>query len=325
MPTAVIQANYDALAKSSHRFAEKAEEIRNLSKQVKQCVEHLQAGDWIGQGAEKFFAEMHELVLPGVERLGSALNAADQATQRIVNILRDGEENAGHLFRGGNGFSSGGATSGGAAGILESVVSMFTTMPGNTPLPNGHPVQLSAYQNGVNGWSTLPVLNRPYVAQDGPTCRFYAPINAAIAAGYDITQAQADKIVGGYRKWNPFFVDQQQSIVNEVGAGYTLHSFLNMASFTPRDRAADEKFFIDNIKAGRPIVVNTATENTFGVASTGHTYTVLGVKTDAQGRMTSVLVNTNWARDPFYEIPADSLLKDLQMYDTAIAVNPRSK
>jgi WXG100 family type VII secretion target len=121
MPPRVIQCNYDSLAEMMISFSREADQTRQLMQTVRQVVNGLQSGGWIGLGAEAFFAEMEHLVFPGVERLSNALSDAGGATKRIAELLRAAEEEAAALFRGGNGAGAGvgggtGTGVGGAAG-----------------------------------------------------------------------------------------------------------------------------------------------------------------------------------------------------------------
>jgi len=116
-----IQCNYDQMAQAAQTFAKEGEQTSQLFQQVKRVYQQLEGGDWIGVGAEKFFQEMEHLVFPGVNRLASTLKDASQASKRIAEALRQAEEEAGGLFRGGAGGYAGvgggiGAGAGGAAG-----------------------------------------------------------------------------------------------------------------------------------------------------------------------------------------------------------------
>jgi len=100
-----IQANYDTLQQVIQKFAQKSDEAHQLQTVVSRCSGQLQSGDWIGVGAERFFREMDDLVTPGMKRLIAVLKDASDATKKISDALREAEEQAGGLFRGGNGFS----------------------------------------------------------------------------------------------------------------------------------------------------------------------------------------------------------------------------
>lgn len=324
MPAEKIQANFDDLAHFSSLFSREADQLNNLFGQVRQCIDQLQSGDWSGQGAQNFFTEMEALVLPGMDRLVNALGDASQATQQIVQTLQQAEQEAARQFEGDGAVAPSGSGAGG--GLAETLGSLLGRP--DKKLAPGQGVSIGNYQNGVNGWSLIGGANRPFVAQPGANCWLYAPMNAAIAAGYDISQTRADGIANSYSTWNPFWEGQQNSILDDLGATYTRRDFdewghgpLGTPGF---NRAAAERWLIDNVQAGRPVMVNTATDNAFGIAGARHAYTVVGVRTDASGNLTSVLVNTNWGSAPYYEIPANSFLTDWgRGSGDGIAVNPR--
>ncbi len=69
----VIQLVPDALIATTQVFAKRAEHLQHLHWQVKAHVEQLRSGGWIGAGAESFYAEMKEVVLPALQRLVDAL------------------------------------------------------------------------------------------------------------------------------------------------------------------------------------------------------------------------------------------------------------
>jgi WXG100 family type VII secretion target len=98
-----IQANYDELGQISAQFAQQGDRTLELGRQVYNCMSQLQNGGWIGVGANRFYNEMESLVLPGLERLVNALHTSSTQTQRIAQILRAAEEQAGQLFFGGDG------------------------------------------------------------------------------------------------------------------------------------------------------------------------------------------------------------------------------
>ncbi len=316
-----VQANYEQLEQAASLFAQQSQQSQELMQTVSRLVGGLQNGGWVGQGAQTFFSEMEELVFPGISRLASGLQDASQATRRISETLQQAEEEAARLFQG-----DGNEGSEDASG---SISSLFGAPESN--LPTGRGVNAANYRNGVDGWSVLPGANAAFVAQDGPSCWLYGPMNAAIAAGYPITQAQADKIFGDYIHWhhNPLWRWQQEKVLEDVGADFSRHYFLDTEhgwAAIRFDQAAAEKFLIDNVKAGKPVMINSPSDNTFGIPNDSHTYTVVGVKTDANGKLASVLVSTNWASDPNFEIPAPSFMKDWGVeYGDSILVEPPAK
>jgi len=71
-----------------------------LTVQVEGLVDQLQAGAWRGVGAEAFYAEMRDLILPTLRKLEDALQFAGEGMRKIHHILREAEEEAARLFRG---------------------------------------------------------------------------------------------------------------------------------------------------------------------------------------------------------------------------------
>ena len=65
--------NYDQLAQIAQRFGRESESIRTLIGTLRANVNTLQGGDWVGQGARAFYAEMSSDVLPSLMRLERAL------------------------------------------------------------------------------------------------------------------------------------------------------------------------------------------------------------------------------------------------------------
>ncbi|MCC6973945.1 MAG: WXG100 family type VII secretion target [Anaerolineae bacterium] len=95
-----IQANYDCLQEVMKQFMRHADMTVALTVQVEGLVDQLQGGAWRGVGAEAFYAEMRDLILPTLRRLEDALQFAGEGTGKIHTILREAEEEAARLFRG---------------------------------------------------------------------------------------------------------------------------------------------------------------------------------------------------------------------------------
>ncbi|MCC6976464.1 MAG: WXG100 family type VII secretion target [Anaerolineae bacterium] len=95
-----IQGDYDRLQEILKVFMHHADMTVALTVQVEGLVEQLQGGAWRGVGAEAFYAEMGDLILPAMRRLEDALQFAGEKTGKIHHILREAEEEAARLFRG---------------------------------------------------------------------------------------------------------------------------------------------------------------------------------------------------------------------------------
>jgi hypothetical protein len=75
---------------------------------------------------------------------------------------------------------------------------------------------------------------------------------------------------------------------------------------TFRDKA--EKFLVDTVKGGKPVLV-AYEDDAFGT-SESHVATVVGVQTNDDGSVKSVMVATNWGCHPFEEIPGKTFMKN---------------
>lgn len=103
----LIQANYEELEAIAKRFGHCADSNAEMSSRVRQGVEKLKQGDWIGKGSTAFFNEMSREVLPAIDRLTSALQQSQEVTRQIAIILQQAEEEASAPFRQGGGVAPG--------------------------------------------------------------------------------------------------------------------------------------------------------------------------------------------------------------------------
>ncbi|MBE2192719.1 MAG: WXG100 family type VII secretion target, partial [Anaerolinea sp.] len=91
MVVKVIRAQYDGLREVAKVFAHHADLSVALTFQVEGLVDQLQGGAWRGVGAESFYAEMVELVLPAMRKLEDALQFARDSTLKIIEIMQAAE------------------------------------------------------------------------------------------------------------------------------------------------------------------------------------------------------------------------------------------
>ena len=90
------RANYDELNNAARRWAAEAERAQQMVATLKQNMDVLQGGGWVGQGARAFYAEMNGQVLPSLNRLVAALSkikarneAGDPGYRTIWKLLND--------------------------------------------------------------------------------------------------------------------------------------------------------------------------------------------------------------------------------------------
>ncbi len=108
MPASVIKADYEQLQQIATQFGQESDQMRQLITTIQGQLETLRGGDWEGRGAELFYGEMDNEVLPSLVRLSLAFNNANQTTLRISIQMQQAEADAAKLLlmKGGNGRSS---------------------------------------------------------------------------------------------------------------------------------------------------------------------------------------------------------------------------
>ena len=117
MPSSKVRADYPALAEIAKIFARQSAASKRSLQSIKRQVGVLQGGDWIGQGATRFYREMDNDVMPSLNRLAGALGNADRTTRQISKIMKQAEEDAARIFR-----ALGGAGAGGTVGAAVGAV-----------------------------------------------------------------------------------------------------------------------------------------------------------------------------------------------------------
>ena len=112
MSAPVVRADHEALARAAQSFGKNASDTSQTLQRLRSQLEVLQGGDWAGQGANAFFAEMNSDVAPTLARLMRALEASHQVVMQISQIMKRAEDEAARFLRGENG--RGGAGGAGA-------------------------------------------------------------------------------------------------------------------------------------------------------------------------------------------------------------------
>lgn len=81
------------------RFAREADETQRALSTLARAKDELQAGEWIGTGAQSFYAEMDAAVLPAMTRLVGALRAAAESARAIRALAGQAEADAAAALR----------------------------------------------------------------------------------------------------------------------------------------------------------------------------------------------------------------------------------
>jgi WXG100 family type VII secretion target len=141
MSTAVVRCHYDDLRQVSQAFQQQSQSAQQLLQNLRSTIAVLQGGDWVGQGASAFYQEMDSQVLPTLQRLAGALEAAAQNTSQISQTMQGAEDAAARVLRGSaNGAgtlfaATGGLASPGRGGGSGGGLSSPVPGPGRAPDP----------------------------------------------------------------------------------------------------------------------------------------------------------------------------------------------
>jgi WXG100 family type VII secretion target len=119
-----IRVEYDVLGQIAKTFRKHEGETESITQSLNQQVEVLRNGHWIGHGADRFYREMDESILPSLKGLARVLGLADRVTRDIDKIMHEAEEDAASLIQmfgaGGVSLGLGIAASGAGAGAASS-------------------------------------------------------------------------------------------------------------------------------------------------------------------------------------------------------------
>jgi WXG100 family type VII secretion target len=87
-----IVVDYNALQQVGNSFSQQEQEINNMLKKIQSQVDALQGGGWIGKGANAFYNEMHNELLPAIQRLVKALEEGQHVVAQMAQQFQNAEE-----------------------------------------------------------------------------------------------------------------------------------------------------------------------------------------------------------------------------------------
>lgn len=93
------ELNGEQLAQIAKKFQSEADELNQLLSQTRNKIGTLRSSGWVGRGSDQFYNEMESLVLPAVQRLVAALNAASNQVNAIMKIYDDAQNQAQSLYK----------------------------------------------------------------------------------------------------------------------------------------------------------------------------------------------------------------------------------
>ncbi|MCB9453082.1 MAG: WXG100 family type VII secretion target [Anaerolineaceae bacterium] len=89
-----IEINYELMTTIKTKFSDKAEQVNQLKQSLQAQIDNLRQGGWIGQGANAFYGEMDQLLMPSLTRLQQALVMAEENTATIATEFQAAEDEA---------------------------------------------------------------------------------------------------------------------------------------------------------------------------------------------------------------------------------------
>ncbi|MCB9453084.1 MAG: WXG100 family type VII secretion target [Anaerolineaceae bacterium] len=112
-----IQVNYEELERIARHFGDMYENIRQMNTRLVEQIDHLRGGGWLGVGANAFYAEMDNLLLPATNRFMEAMRSAEYTLKEITSSMQIAEEDAGNIVdKSMNDENGSGSGTGGAGG-----------------------------------------------------------------------------------------------------------------------------------------------------------------------------------------------------------------
>jgi WXG100 family type VII secretion target len=91
--------DYEQMETIARKFEVEGEELTRLLLKIRQKVHDAQT-EWVGRGSDAFYDEMHNKVLPAMQRLCEASFFTAQVTRAILAVYHQAEDEGSSLFKG---------------------------------------------------------------------------------------------------------------------------------------------------------------------------------------------------------------------------------
>ncbi len=121
----IVQIAYQEANQLAQRFGKQQTQVQSILQRLKQTIQALEHGGWMGDAANACFKEFHADVVPAYTRLCTVLGEGQSTLLAIATVFRQAEEEAAALFRGELAAAVGGtrsefaAAAGGTTGFIE--------------------------------------------------------------------------------------------------------------------------------------------------------------------------------------------------------------
>ena len=98
MSSLKVRLEYSELTSISGGFRSQQQETQQLFQQLKNNVEQLHGGGWVGDAADKWYSKMEGELLPAVSKLINAQGQLGDGVQKIANLIRQADEGTKGFF-----------------------------------------------------------------------------------------------------------------------------------------------------------------------------------------------------------------------------------
>jgi WXG100 family type VII secretion target len=133
-----VRADYDSLKQIAQVFSQQAQATQQTLQQIKQDLDLLQQGDWVGKSADRLYGEMTSALIPSVTRLQKALESASRVTTQISGVMKQAEDDSARVLRGDGGGAGAPQTGGISTG--QPVGPSGGSVGGSEGISTGQPV-----------------------------------------------------------------------------------------------------------------------------------------------------------------------------------------
>jgi len=93
-----IKLDFDAFPKIQSSFRAQGDATQKTIGNLSKTLEQIRGGDWFGEGADAFKAEMDGEVMPAMKRLKKVLDEGDRVSKQIEKLQHDTESLITSLF-----------------------------------------------------------------------------------------------------------------------------------------------------------------------------------------------------------------------------------
>lgn len=92
MPAIKIKIEFDKVDTIASAFSEQSDAVKQMNSNLSSKIDKLRSGHWVGVGADKFYQEMDQTIMPSLKRLESALGRGSEASKKISQKMHSTED-----------------------------------------------------------------------------------------------------------------------------------------------------------------------------------------------------------------------------------------